>query len=107
MAQAIATSVYRKNNEKRIEQSDAAMLHNLPTLEKMLWGGTVLLIVDHILNGELSWRFPFITALDGAQGVQIVLREIFTVGLPMSLAVTAVWTVWALFKKRREIGVHM
>ncbi len=100
LTQAIATSAYRKLNENRIEESDSALMHNLPALEKMLWGGSVLLVVDHILSGELTWRFPFLTALDGAQGVQIVLRELLTVGLPMSLVLTAVWAVWAILKKK-------
>ena len=101
MAQAIVTSAYRKVNEKSIETTDSALKRQIPALEKMLWGGTVLLIVDHILNGELTWRYPFFTALDGAEGFRIMLREILTVGVPMSLVLTAVWIVYALLKERK------
>ena len=66
----------------------------------MLWGGTVMLIVDHVINGELTWRFPFFTALDQAGGGAVMLREILTVGVPMSLVLTAVWVVYALLKER-------
>ena len=66
----------------------------------MLWGGTVMLIVDHVVNGELTWRFPFFTALDQAGGGAVMLREILTVGVPMSLVLTAVWVVYALLKER-------
>ena len=100
MAQAIVTSAYRKVNEKSIETTDSALKRQIPALEKMLWGGTVLLIVDHILNGELTWRYPFFTALDGAEGFTIMLREMLTVGVPMSLTLTAVWAVYALIKKK-------
>jgi hypothetical protein len=68
----------------------------------MLWGGTVMLIVDHVINGELTWRFPFFTALDKAGGGAVMLREILTVGVPMSLVLTAVWVVYALLKERNR-----
>jgi hypothetical protein len=106
MAQAIVTSAYRKVNEKSIETADSALKRQIPALEKMLWGGTVLLIVDHILNGELTWRYPFFTALDGAEGFTIMLREMLTVGVPMSLTLTAVWAVYAMLKERRKVNVN-
>ena len=101
LSQAIVTSAYRKVNEKSIETSDSALKRQVPALEKMLWGGTVLLIVDHILNGELTWRYPFFTALDGAEGFSVMLREMLTVGVPMSLTLTAVWVIYALLKKKK------
>jgi len=106
MAQAIATSAYRKINEKSIESTDASVLkHQVPALEKMLWGGTLMLLVDHVINGELSWQFPFFTALDTAGGGYIMLREMWTVGVPMSLVITAVWVVYALLKARK-VATH-
>jgi hypothetical protein len=59
-----------------------------------------MLIVDHIINGELTWRFPFFTALDQVGGGAVMLRELLTVGLPMSVVLTAVWAVYALVKDR-------
>ena len=91
MAQAIATSAYRKVNAKAIESSESPLKRNIPALEKMLWGGTVMLIVDHIINGELTWRFPFFSALES--------------GVPMSLVLTAVWAVWTLVKAQRTASV--
>ena len=61
MTQAIATTVYRKLNAKKIEATGATVLmRHVPALEKMLWGGTVMLVVDHIINGEVTWRYPFL-----------------------------------------------
>lgn len=94
MAQAVATTIIRKTSSK-------AAAHYVGDLEKMLWGGTVMLIVDHIVNGELSWSFPFFTALGPDGGVEVFLRELLTVGVPMSLAITAVWGVYALLKSRK------
>lgn len=102
MAQAIVTSACcKKSGSKAISDPNASpLLRHLPALEKMLWGGTVMLIVDHVINGELTWRFPFFTALEQAGGFSVMLREMLTVGLPMSLVITAVWAVWALTRKR-------
>ena len=99
LVQAIATSAYRKANSGRIAASKAPLIHNLPALEKMLWGGSIMLIVDHIMNGELTWRFPFFTALDQIGGGAVMLREMLTVGVPMSLVLTAVWALWVVVRK--------
>ena len=53
MTQAIVTSAYRKARGGAIEKSGSVLLHNIPALEKMLWGGTVVLLVDHLIHGEL------------------------------------------------------
>ena len=100
LVQAIATSIYRKHNADAVAATDAPVLkRHLPDLEKMLWGGTVMLIVDHIINGELTWRFPFFTALDQVGGGAIMLKEMLTVGVPMSLVITAVWMVYSFWKE--------
>ena len=102
LTQAIATSAYRKMHKNSIESPDASALkRNLPALEKMLWGGSVMLIVDHIINGEVTWRYPFFTALEEAGGGAVMLREMLTVGVPMSLVLTAVWVGYALLKERK------
>ncbi len=103
MAQAIATTIYRRHNRNSISQADASVLkRNIPALEKMLWGGTVMLIVDHIINGELTWQYPFFTAFTVTDGAAVFLKEILTVGVPMSLTLTAVWVLWALCSSRRQ-----
>lgn len=101
LTQALVTSAYRKNNATAIHSDKASALkRNVPALEKMLWGGSVMLIVDHIINGELTWRFPFFTALN--DGWSIFLHEILAVGVPMSLALTAVWAIYAVLKEKRK-----
>ena len=99
MAQAVATTIIRKTSPK-------AAKYYVGDLEKMLWGGTVMLVVDHIINGELSWAFPFFTALAKEGGSDVFLRELLTVGVPMSLALTAAWGVWALLMHRRSVAIN-
>ena len=98
LVQAIATSALRKWGKK-----DGFVGRNLASLELMLWGGSVMLIVDHIINGELTWRFHFFTALGTSGGGAVVLREILTVGVPMCVIITLVWAVWAYYKEHRAV----
>ena len=103
MTQAVATTIYRKLNTKKINTPETApLLRHVPALEKMLWGGTVMLVVDHIINGEVTWRYPFFTALTEVGGAEAMLREMLTVGVPMSLVLTAVWAVYAFAKERKR-----
>ena len=95
LVQAAATTAYRK----RTAHTDTFIGRNLPSLELMLWGGSVMLIVDHIINGELTWMFPFFTALETDGGGVVMLREMLTVGVPMSLVITAVWAVWCYVRE--------
>ena len=88
LTQAAVTSIVRRHNEKKIQGGNAGMfMRQLPALEKMLWGGAVVLLVDHAIHGEL---FTF------------NLRELLTVGVPMSVVLTAVWAVYAIVKERRR-----
>ena len=98
LVQAIATSALRKWGRK-----DGFVGRNLASLELMLWGGSVMLIVDHVINGELTWRFPFFTALGETGGASVMLREMLTVGVPMSVIITLVWVAWALYKEQHTV----
>ena len=81
LVQAALTSVCRKSGWK-----SGFIGRNLASLEKMLWGGSVMLVVDHAINGELFAWTPM---------------EMLKVGVPMSAALTAVWLIWALLKERK------
>lgn len=82
LVQAMATSACRAISDKH-QANDSVWKTQLPTLEKMLWGGSLVLIVDHLVHGEL---FVF------------DLRELLCVGLPMCAVVTAVWAILVIAK---------
>ena len=87
LTQAVATTIYRKVTK----QSDTFVGRNLKTLEQMLWGGSVMLLIDHLVNGELfAWN----------------LREVLTIGVPMSVVVTAVWAIWCYAGERKKLKVE-
>ena len=45
------------------------------------------------------------TALDQAGGGLVMLREMLTVGVPMSLVLTAAWLVWAFVRDRKRAAL--
>lgn len=98
LVEAIAVTAIRKSGLK----GNSPYLQHLPDLEKMLWGGTLMLIVDHIINGELTWTFPFFTSLGQTGGAAILWREVLTVGVPMALVLTAAWAVWVALKSHSK-----
>lgn len=98
LVEAIAVTAIRKSGLK----GNSPYLQHLPDLEKMLWGGTLMLIVDHIINGELTWTFPFFTSLGQTGGAAILWREVLTVGVSMALALTAAWAVWVALKSHSK-----
>lgn len=98
LAEAVVVTVIRIINK----QPKTVLGNQLPALEKMLWGGTLMLIVDHVINGELTWKFPFFTALNELEGAQVMLREILVVGVPMAAALTVAWIIWALLKESKK-----
>lgn len=58
----------------------------------MLWGGTMMLIVDHVLNGEIAPYFPFFSA-----GYRIILKEILRVGILMTVVIFYLWGIMVYF----------
>jgi len=47
--------------------------------------------LEHIVNGEITATFPFLTALETAEGTAAMLKEISTLGVGMAVLVTGVW----------------
>lgn len=103
LTQAVATTIYRRRLAKA-ESNNRSIVNteSLQRLELMLWGGSAMLIVDHIISGELMPVFPFFSALLTEGGTWTMLREMLTVGVPMSLLVTAIWGVMVALKMKEE-----
>ena len=62
-------------------------------LEKMLYGGSALLAIEHLYHGEISIYPPFLTALNTPEEIPVMLHEMATSGVGMALLTTAVWGV--------------
>ncbi len=90
MGTAIVTTTVRKKVPEK---------YHINWLNSMLWGGVVMLAVEHISHGEFVLYPPFLTA-----GLPEVLPEMLKVGVPMTLSIFLIWgimvTVAARMSKR-------
>ncbi len=69
--------------------------YHLNWLNSMLWGGVVMLAVEHIAHGEFVLYPPFLTA-----GLHEVLPEMLRVGVPMTLAIVLIWGIMVAVSAR-------
>jgi hypothetical protein len=82
MGAAVVTTAVRKKFPEKLRVN---------WLLSMLWGGVVMLAVEHISHREVMPYPPFLTA-----GLPEVLPEALRVGIPMLLAVVAIWAVMVM-----------
>ncbi|MGN1433425.1 MAG: hypothetical protein ACI4XI_06965 [Ruminococcus sp.] len=65
----------------------------LSWLNSLLWGGSFLLLIEHIWHGEVVPWFPFLSAMGNPEDTITMLWEIATTGVGMALLCTAVWGI--------------
>ena len=70
--------------------------YHLEWLNTMLWGGVIMLIVDHIISGEVVLYPPFLTAMQKPADIPAMLREIATVGGAMTMAIFMAWSIMVI-----------
>lgn len=105
-AEAVVTTIIAavaKKKEKKAEGSSASaetprikFSEKLGWLNMMLWGGSILLMFEHIWHGEVVPWFPFLTAASSAEDTKEMLHEMATVGVSMAVTVTAVWALMVI-----------
>ncbi len=121
-AEAIATTVAAKIIEKKEKEpkelnvsfdgatvetaSKIPFSRKLKWLNRLLWGGSFLLMFEHIWHGEVVPFFPFLSAASNPQDAADMLHEMATAGVLMAVLVTVVWlgmvAVTSLMEKRAE-----
>lgn len=62
-------------------------------LLNMLWGGVILLCIEHMWHGGVVPFPPFLTAMNDPSEIPVMLHEMATVGVGMALLVTLVWFI--------------
>ena len=62
-------------------------------LNKLLWGGVILLAFEHLWHGEVVPWFPFLTAMSDPADASEMFHEMLTVGTSMACLITAVWVI--------------
>lgn len=113
MAEAIVTTVVQKVVEKQevkvgVEKKERTGLtwsRKLGWLNKLLWGGTILLALEHIWHGEVVPWPPFLTAMENPADVAPMLHEVATIGVAMAVVVTLVWGIIVLIAEQKAKGL--
>ena len=93
VAEAVVTTIASKVIASREPKEDNGKINfstKLGWLNKLLWGGSVLLAFEHVWHGEVIPTFPFLTAVKDGETVEM-LREMATNGVGMALLVTLIW----------------
>lgn len=62
-------------------------------LNALLWGGVILLALEHVWHGEVTPWPPFLTAMATPADIPVMLYEMATVGTAMSLVTLTTWGV--------------
>lgn len=62
-------------------------------LDVLLWGGVILLALEHAWHGELVPWPPFLTVMANPADIPIMLHEMATIGTAMSIATISTWIV--------------
>ena len=85
MALAIVTTALQKAAGKLAEKI------KLWFLNAMLWGGVILLALEHVWHGEVVPWPPFLTAMANPADIPVMLHEMATIGTTMSAVSVATW----------------
>ncbi len=117
VGEAVVTTVVQKVVEKRekkaVEQGDKKVSgggtasigvkwsQRLGWLNKLLWGGSAMLAVEHVWHGEVVPWPPFLTAMDTPGETGPMLHEMATYGVTMAVVVTVVWTIIVVIAELR------
>jgi len=117
-AEALVTTLAEKGIEKKendaekeqnkAEQSEFASTAKKPFVQKLkwlrnlLWGGSALLMFEHVWHGEVVPFFPFLTAASNPEDAAEMIHEMSTVGVAMAVLVTLVWAGMVVVSSRIE-----
>jgi hypothetical protein len=83
MTVAIITTIFGK----KIPQK-----YHIEWLNLLLWGGSLMLAIEHYAHGEIVPFFPFLTAaIEGPDAINVMLMEMMEVGGAMTLAIVGMW----------------
>jgi len=89
-AQALVVTATKSVCKNRAARARNPFVARLGWLQKMLFGGSFLLAVEHVWHGEITWRYPFLTAVKNGETADM-LHEIATLGVTMAVLITVVW----------------
>ena len=100
LAQALVVTAAKSASHGKAATSRNPFVRRLGWLQKMLFGGSFLLAIEHVWHGEITWRYPFLTAVKDGTTAEM-WHEIATVGVAMAVLITVVWAGMVLVAEAR------
>lgn len=95
MGVGIITTIFRKKIPENLK---------IGWLNMMIWGGAIMLAVEHIAHGEIILYPPFLTAIQTPSEIPIMLQEMAVIGGTMTIAIFTIWAVMVyIYNKKPEI----
>ena len=88
---AIVTTVFRKKIPEAL---------HIGWLNIMIWGGAIMLAVEHIAHQEVVLYPPFLTAMQNPSDIPVMLQEMATIGVTMTIAILFVWIIMVVISQR-------
>ena len=117
-AEAVVTTIITKTVKKKERELEAnlsgaaeakadeapriKLSQKLSWLNIMLWGGSLLLMLEHIWHGEVVPWFPFLTAMSDPADASEMFHEMMTVGTSMAGLITLVWGIMLIVSHAME-----
>ena len=108
---AVGVAVARhivKHSEKKAEKNEVVNVNadtlktskKLGILEIALFGGSFILAGEHVLHGEVTFTFPFLTSItEGSDAIKTMLAEMGTVGVGMTALIFVAWGIGLVIRK--------
>lgn len=90
----IATKVIENKESANTAEAQSAITtfsHKLHWLNNLLWGGSALLLFEHVWHGEVVPFFPFLTGAINPADTAEMLSEMATSGVAMAALITLIW----------------
>ena len=91
MSLAIVTTVFRKKIPENLK---------IGWLNIMIWGGVIMLAVEHIAHGEVVLFPPFLTAMHTPAEIPVMLQEMATIGGSMTIAIVCIWLAMVFISQK-------
>ena len=92
MSLAIVTTIFRKKIPENLK---------IGWLNIMIWGGAIMLAVEHIAHGEIVLYPPFLTAMQKPADIPVMLQEMAIIGGAMTITIVFIWIVMVTIYQRK------
>ena len=95
MSIGIVTTIFRKKIPENLK---------IGWLNMMIWGGAIMLAVEHIAHEEIVLYPPFLTAMQTPAEIPVMLQEMAVIGGTMTIAIFTIWAIMVyIYNKKPEI----